>query len=132
VAACGGDVRGKRIAVLGLAFKPETDDMREAPSLPLVAGLVEAGAQVAAFDPVAMEGARAMLPAGVEYTADVSAALTGADAMVLVTEWNEFRSLAPARLAALMRGQVVVDLRNVLDPVAMQEAGFAYHGIGRK
>ncbi len=132
VAACGGDVRGKRVAVLGLAFKPETDDMREAPSLPLVAGLVEAGAQVVAFDPVAMAGAKAMLPAGVEFAADVAGALTGADAMVLVTEWNEFRSLAPAKLLTLMRGKIVVDLRNVLDPVAMQEAGFAYHGIGRK
>jgi UDPglucose 6-dehydrogenase len=118
--------------VLGLAFKPETDDMREAPSLPLVAGLVEAGAQVAAFDPVAMAGAKAMLPAGVEFAADVSAALTGADAVVLVTEWNEFRSLAAGKFSQLMRGKVVVDLRNVFDPVAMREAGFAYHGIGRK
>jgi UDPglucose 6-dehydrogenase len=132
IEACGGDVAGKRIAVLGLAFKPETDDMREAPSLPLVAGLVEAGAHVAAFDPVAMAGAKALLPAAVEFAADVTAALTGADAVVLVTEWNEFRSLAAAKFSQLMRGKVVVDLRNVFDPVAMREAGFAYHGIGRK
>jgi UDPglucose 6-dehydrogenase len=132
IEACGGDVAGKRIAVLGLAFKPETDDMREAPSLPLVAGLVEAGAHVAAFDPVAMAGAKALLPAAVEFAADVTAALTGADAVVLVTEWNEFRSLAAAKFLQLMRGKVVVDLRNVFDPVAMREAGFAYHGIGRK
>ncbi len=130
--ACGGEVRGKRIAVLGLAFKPETDDMREAPSVPLIKGLVEAGARVAAFDPVAMASAKTMLPAGVEFAADVTAALTGADAVVLVTEWNEFRSLAAAKFSALMRGKVVVDLRNVFDPVAMLEAGFAYHGIGRK
>jgi len=131
IAACGGDVAGLRIAVLGLAFKPETDDMREAPSLPLITGLVAAGAQVAAYDPEAMAGAKALLPAGVEYAAGVDAALTGADALVLVTEWNAFRSLAPARLGQLMRGRIVVDLRNVFDPRAMRAAGFAYHGIGR-
>jgi UDPglucose 6-dehydrogenase len=131
IAACGGDVRDLRIAVLGLAFKPETDDMREAPSLPLIAGLVAAGATVAAYDPEAMGSAQALLPAGVDFAVGVDAALTGADALVLVTEWNAFRSLAPARLSQLMRGRVVVDLRNVFDPVAMREAGFAYHGIGR-
>jgi len=129
--ACGGDVAGQRIAVLGLAFKPETDDMREAPSLPLIAGLVAAGAEVVAFDPEAMGGAKALLPPGVAFAADAAAALTGADALVLVTEWNEFRSLAPAKLRQLMRGRIVVDLRNVFDPIAMRGAGFAYHGIGR-
>jgi UDPglucose 6-dehydrogenase len=132
IAACDGDVQAKRIAILGLAFKPETDDMREAPSLPLITGLVEAGAQIAAFDPVAMESAKHLLPASVEFASDVTAALTNADAVVLVTEWNEFRSLAPAKLLSLMRGRLIVDLRNVFDPVAMREAGFAYHGIGRK
>jgi UDPglucose 6-dehydrogenase len=132
IAACGGTVAGKRIAVLGLAFKPETDDMREAPSLPLVHGLLAAGAVVVAFDPVAMPSARAMLPAGVEFAIDAPAALRDADAMVLVTEWNEFRALSPARLSAVMRGRVVVDLRNVFEPEAMQAAGFAYYGIGRK
>jgi len=132
IAACDGDVQAKRIAILGLAFKPETDDMREAPSLPLITGLVEAGAQIAAFDPVAMESAKLLLPASVEFASDVTAALTNADAVVLVTEWNEFRSLAPAKLLSLMRGRLIVDLRNVFDPVAMREAGFAYHGIGRK
>jgi UDPglucose 6-dehydrogenase len=131
IAACGGSVAGKRVAVLGLAFKPETDDMREAPSLPLVAALAAAGATVVAFDPEAMAGAKALLPAAVEYAADAPAALEGADALVLVTEWNEFRALAPERLLTLMRGRVVVDLRNVFDPVAMRAAGFAYHGIGR-
>jgi UDPglucose 6-dehydrogenase len=129
--ACGGDVAGQRIAVLGLAFKPETDDMREAPSLPLIAGLVAAGAEVVAFDPEAMGGAKALLPPGVAFAADAAAALTGADALVLVTEWNEFRSLAPVKLLQLMRGRIVVDLRNVFDPIAMRGAGFAYHGIGR-
>jgi UDPglucose 6-dehydrogenase len=131
IKACGGSVRGKRIAVLGLAFKPETDDMREAPSLPLITGLLAAGALVASFDPVAMEVAKAVLPAGVEFAPDAAAALAGADALILVTEWNEFRSLGPQRLAQAMRGRVVVDLRNVFDPVALREAGFTYVGIGR-
>jgi UDPglucose 6-dehydrogenase len=131
IAACDGDVAGKRIAVLGLAFKPETDDMREAPSLPLIHGLVEAGAGVVAFDPEAMTGAKPMLPTSVEFAADAAAAVRGADALVLITEWNEFRALSPARLSALMRGHVIVDLRNVFDPLGMRAAGFAYHGIGR-
>jgi UDPglucose 6-dehydrogenase len=131
LAAFGGDVAGKTIAVLGLSFKPETDDMREAPSIPLIEGLVEAGAAVTAFDPAAMAGARALLPDSVTYAADAPAAATGADGVVLVTEWNEFRSLGP-KLAQVMRGKIVVDLRNVFDPVAMKAAGFAYSGIGRK
>jgi UDPglucose 6-dehydrogenase len=131
VAACGGDVRDLRVAVLGLAFKPETDDMREAPSLPLIQGLVSRGASVTCFDPEAMAGAKPLLPDSVTYARDAAEALTGADVFVLVTEWNAFRALAPARLAELMRGRVVVDLRNVFDPLAMRQAGFAYHGIGR-
>jgi UDPglucose 6-dehydrogenase len=131
VAACGGDVRGLSIAVLGLAFKPETDDMREAPSLPLIQGLVSRGARVTAFDPEAMAGAKAMLPESVIFARDAAEALTQADALVLITEWNAFRALAPARLKELMRGNVIVDLRNVFDPKALHGAGFAYHGIGR-
>jgi UDPglucose 6-dehydrogenase len=131
VAACGGSVAGKRIAVLGLAFKPETDDMREAPSIPLIEGLLAAGAEVVGFDPVAMGVAKAMLPSRMAFAADAPAALTGADALVLVTEWNEFRALAPQRLGQLMAGKVVVDLRNVFDPAALREAGFVYSGIGR-
>jgi UDPglucose 6-dehydrogenase len=130
-AACGGELRGLRVTVLGLAFKPETDDMREAPSLPLIHGLVSRGAQVTAFDPEAMASARAMLPESVIFAPDAAQALAGADVLVLITEWNEFRALAPSRLTTLMRGKVVVDLRNVFDPEAMREAGFAYHGIGR-
>ncbi len=131
IAACGGTVAGKRVAVLGLAFKPETDDMREAPSLPLVRGLVEAGAEVVAFDPEAMAGAKPLLPSAVEYAADAPAAVAGADVLVLMTEWNEFRALSPARLKQSMRGRVVVDLRNVFEPAAMRAAGFAYQGVGR-
>jgi UDPglucose 6-dehydrogenase len=131
IAACGGSVAGKRIAILGLAFKPETDDMREAPSLPLIGLLLDAGASVVGFDPVAMGVAKAVLPAAMIFAPDTATALTGADALVLVTEWNEFRALAPARLGQLMRGKVVVDLRNVFDPIAMRAAGFGYFAIGR-
>jgi len=130
-AACGGEVRGLRVAVLGLAFKPETDDMRESPALPLVQGLVSRGALVTAFDPEAMDVAKPLLPGSVTYAGDAVQALTGADVLVLITEWNEFRALAPNRLKELMRGKVVVDLRNVFDPDALREAGFSYHGIGR-
>jgi UDPglucose 6-dehydrogenase len=131
IAACGGSVRGKVIGVLGLTFKPETDDMREAPSLSIVARLAADGATVRAFDPQGMEQARPLLPAGVVYCADALEAASGADALVVITEWNEFRALSPERLAAAMRGRVLVDLRNVYDPRAMEQGGFAYHGVGR-
>jgi UDPglucose 6-dehydrogenase len=131
IAACGGSVRGKTIAVLGLAFKPETDDMRDAPSLSIVSRLASDGAIIRAFDPEGMQQARPLLPEGVIYCRDALEAASGADALVLITEWNEFRALAPQRLHDAMRGRVVVDLRNVYDPVAMREAGFTYHGIGR-
>jgi UDPglucose 6-dehydrogenase len=130
-AVCGGEVRGKTIAVLGLSFKPETDDMRDAPSLPLILGLASRGATIQAYDPEAMTAARPLLPASVQLKPDAAGALTGADALVLITEWNEFRALAPSRLKELMRGNVVVDLRNVFDPGTLREAGFIYAGIGR-
>ena len=129
--ACGGSVRGKTIGVLGLTFKPETDDMRDAPSLPIVARLAGDGAAIRAFDPEGMEQARPLLPGGVVYCRDAFDAANGADALVLITEWNEFRALSPTRLRAAMRGRVLVDLRNVYDPVAMGQAGFEYHGVGR-
>ncbi len=131
VAACGGDIQGKVIAVLGLAFKPETDDMRDSPALPLVRGLVSRGARVQAFDPEAMQTARPLLPDSVVLAGSAAEALTGADALVLITEWNEFRALAPARLRELMRGDIVVDLRNVFDPAPLRAAGFTYVGVGR-
>jgi UDPglucose 6-dehydrogenase len=131
VAACGGSVRGKTLAVLGLTFKPETDDMRDAPSLPVVHRLVEAGAVIRAFDPEGMEQARPMLPEQVVFCHDAAEALEGADALVVVTEWNEFRAISPARLAAVLRDKTVVDLRNVYDPVAMEQAGLRYFAIGR-
>ena len=131
VAACGGSVEGTVVAVLGLAFKPETDDMRDSTALVLVPQLVAAGATVRAFDPAAAENARPLLPAAVQYTASAMEAVQGADALVLLTEWNEFRALSPERLKAAMRGDVLQDLRNVYDPEAMRAAGFRYGSIGR-
>jgi UDPglucose 6-dehydrogenase len=131
IAACGGSVRGKTVAVLGLTFKPETDDMRDAPSIPIVSRLVEGGATVRAFDPEGMEQARPLLPDSVIYCRDALDAASGADALVVVTEWNEFRALSPSRLKKAMQGSVIVDLRNVYDPVAMRTAGLSYLGVGR-
>jgi UDPglucose 6-dehydrogenase len=131
IAACGGSVRGKTIGVLGLTFKPETDDMRDAPALSILPRLAGDGAAVRVFDPEGMNAARALLPESVVYCQDALEAAAGADALVLITEWNEFRALSPVRLREAMRGHVLVDLRNVYDPMAMRQAGFAYHGIGR-
>jgi len=131
IAACGGSVRGRVIAVLGLAFKPETDDVRDAPALPIVARLAAEGAQVRAYDPAAMETARPLLPGSVAFCAGAIDAATGADALVVVTEWNEFRALSPARLKSVMRGGKIIDLRNIFDPIAMRQAGLVYQGVGR-
>ena len=131
VEACGGGVRGKTIAVLGLTFKPETDDMRDAPSLPIVTRLVEDGATVRTFDPEGMATAKPLLPDGVVFCRDAMDAAHGADALVVVTEWNEFRALSPQRLREAMRGAVLVDLRNIYEPAAMRAAGFSYHSVGR-
>jgi UDPglucose 6-dehydrogenase len=132
IAACRGSVRGKTIAVLGLTFKPETDDMRDAPSIPIIARLAQDGAVLRVFDPKGMDQARSILPPGLIYCRDAMDAATEADALVLITEWNEFRALSPAQLAGVMRGRIVIDLRNVYEPVAMRQAGFNYHGIGRQ
>src|SRR3954451_3466700 len=130
IRAMGGDVGGKRVAVLGLAFKPNTDDMREAPSIPLINGLLERGAEVSAFDPVAREQAEKVLD-GVQFADDAYAAAEGADALVIVTEWDEFRALDLDRIAAALRGKVLVDLRNVYDRSEAEAAGLIYYGIGR-
>ena len=128
--ALGGDLRGKRVGVLGLAFKPNTDDMREAPSIPLINLLVERGAEVSAFDPVAREQAEKVFNA-IEFADDAYAAAAGADALVIVTEWDEFRALDLDKIAASLRGRILVDLRNVYDRDEAEEAGLAYFGIGR-
>jgi len=125
-----GSLQGKTIAVLGLAFKPETDDMREAPAIDIVQALVERGATVRAYDPVAMTEAAKVLPQ-VIYAADEYEAVAGADALVFVTEWNQFRALDMARVRDLMRSPKIADLRNIYDPADMRELGFEYVGVGR-
>jgi UDPglucose 6-dehydrogenase len=132
VMACGGSVRRKAIGVLGLTFKPETDDMREAASVAIIHRLTEDGAAIRAFDPQGMRQARPLLPESVEFCADAQRAVVGADAVVVMTEWNEFRALSPSWLRAQMRGRVVVDLRNIFDPSAMAAAGLDYVGLGRR
>ena len=130
MAACGGSVKGKTIAALGLTFKPNTDDMRDSPSLELVPALQAAGATVRAFDPEGMEEAKKVLP-GLTYCKDAYEALDGADCAVLVTEWNEFRALDFGRAKKLLKAPVMVDLRNVYSPEDMAAAGFTYTCIGR-
>jgi len=130
VAALDGDVDGRTIGVLGLSFKPETDDMRDAPSLDIIRGLEKRGARVRAYDPQAMREASKYLP---ELTtcSDAYEACTGADALVLITEWNQFRMLDLARIKSILRQPVIVDLRNVYEPGPMREAGFRYFCVGR-
>ena len=129
--AFSGDVKGRKIAVLGLAFKPETDDMRESPSIEIITALSEAGAQISAYDPAAMEEAKHLLPDTISFADSAQACLDGADGAVVVTEWNEFRALTPQLFAQLMAGNVLVDLRNIYAPDQMQEVGLNYLSIGR-
>ena len=131
IASAGGNIDDKTVAVLGLSFKPETDDMRDSPSLDILPALVDAGALVRAYDPKAMEEARTMLPDATIFTDSAAACLEGADVAVVVTEWNEFRALTPAHYLDAMRGSVLVDLRNIYRPEDMREAGLSYHSIGR-
>jgi UDPglucose 6-dehydrogenase len=132
IAACGGSVDTKTIAILGLTFKPNTDDMREAPSLSIVAGLLEAGAKVRVFDPEGMIEAKKIInPDSVEWCDDAYDAATDTDALTIVTEWNEFRALDLNRLKDVMKGRVLVDLRNIYNPDEMRRAGFKYTCIGR-
>ena len=130
IQACGGSVRGKTIALLGLTFKPNTDDMRDAPSLAIVAGLQDAGAAVRAYDPEGMGQARAVLP-DIDYADDPYSCAEGADALVLVTEWNAFRALDLERLRTLMAEPVLIDLRNVYRVQDVERLGFRYAGVGR-
>jgi UDPglucose 6-dehydrogenase len=130
MAACGGSVAGKTIAVLGVTFKPETDDMRDAPSLALIPALQEAGATVAAFDPAGMQEAKKLLP-NVRWGEDAYAIAKGADALVLLTEWNAFRALDFTILKENMKTPLLVDFRNVYTPEDVAAAGFAYVSVGR-
>lgn len=130
VAACGGSVEGKTIAVLGLTFKPNTDDMRDSPSLTIVPTLQAEGARIQAHDPEGEAQARKLMP-DLDYKADPYAAIEGADAVLILTEWNEYRALDLARVKALLRKPVFIDLRNIYRPAQMADAGFDYHSIGR-
>ena len=129
--AAGGSVDGKTIAVLGLAFKPETDDMRDSPSLDIIPALMAAGASIRAYDPKAMEEARHLLPAAAALQTSAQQCLEGADIAVIITEWNEFRALTPDQFLTSMVGTTLVDLRNIYDPSAMRGAGLTYLSIGR-
>lgn len=129
--ALGGSEAGRTVAVLGLTFKPETDDMRDSPALSILPGLMEKGAVIRAHDPEGIEEARQQLPEGVVYCEEIFDAVQGADAVVLMTEWNVYRGLDLPRMQELMKGNVFVDLRNVYEPGRMREAGFDYHCVGR-
>ncbi len=130
IAACGGDVTGKTIGLLGLTFKPNTDDMRDAPSLDIVPALVAAGAKVKAYDPEGMEAASHMMT-GLDYCSGPYDVAKDAHALVVITEWDQFRALDFGRIGGLMADKVVVDLRNIYNPEEMREDGFAYVSIGR-
>jgi UDPglucose 6-dehydrogenase len=130
IAACGGSVRGKSLAVLGLTFKPNTDDMRDSPSLAILPRLMAAGAMIRAFDPEGMDEAQKLLP-GLTYCADAYETMEGADALVLLTEWNAFRALDLDRVRNLLGGALVIDLRNIYQPQEMVAAGLSYVSIGR-
>jgi UDPglucose 6-dehydrogenase len=125
-----GDLKGKTIGVLGLAFKPNTDDIRESSSIVIIQGLLDMGAKVKAFDPAAMEEAKAVLP-GIEFGKDAYDVARGADALVLATEWNQFRRLDLTHIKELLKAPVFIDLRNVYDPDQMKRLGFDYCGVGR-
>ena len=125
-----GDLRGKKVGVLGLSFKPETDDMRESPAIEIVHAMIERGATVRAFDPVAMDEARHFLN-GIEYATDEYDAIDGADALVIITEWNQFRALDMEKVKQLLKAPKIADLRNIYEPEDMREMGFDYVGVGR-
>ena len=125
-----GDLSGKRIGVLGLSFKPETDDMRESPAIDIIAQILKRGASIKAYDPVAMDESRHYIE-GIEYAADEYDAIDGADALVILTEWNQFRALDLDRVKELLKSPKIADLRNIYEPKDMRELGFEYVGVGR-
>lgn len=127
----GGSIEGKVFGVLGLTFKPNTDDIRESPAMDIVAELVSGGAKIKAFDPAGMENACRILPSGVQYCNDSYEAAAQADALIIMTEWNQFRKLDLARIKELLKAPKVIDLRNVYDPANMRQIGFDYVSVGR-
>ena len=131
IAAMGGEVGGRRIAILGLAFKPETDDMRDSPSLDIIPSLLASGAEVVAYDPKSMGEAKVRLPKAVKYEQSALACIADADAVVVITEWNEFRALSAEQFVDSMSGTTMIDLRNLYQPNQMLAAGISYFSIGR-
>ncbi|QDH17983.1 UDP-glucose/GDP-mannose dehydrogenase family protein [Swingsia samuiensis] len=131
IAAAGGSVHSKKIGVLGLTFKPDTDDMREAASLPILTRLCDEGAHIQAFDPEGMDAARPLLPEVIDYRQDALSAAEDVDILVILTEWNAFRAIDPKRLRETMRGDIIIDLRNIWKPESFRAAGFKYSSIGR-
>nr|MCS5604443.1 nucleotide sugar dehydrogenase [Alphaproteobacteria bacterium] len=128
--ACDGSLEGKTVAILGLTFKPNTDDMRDSPSLDIIPALQAAGAKVRAYDPEGMDEARMMLD-GIEYCDDAYDTLPNSDALVIITEWNVFRAMDMHRVKDLLNSPVLVDMRNIYDPETMRELGFTYVSVGR-
>ena len=126
----GGSLKGKQVGILGLAFKPNTDDMRDAPSIDVIAMLEQEGARVQAYDPVAMTVAHQIMPT-LQLAEGPYEAAGGCDALIILTEWNEFKQLDFQRLKALMKSPVLIDARNIYEPDVMQELGFSYRGVGR-
>jgi UDPglucose 6-dehydrogenase len=125
-----GDLKGKTLAVLGLSFKPNTNDIREAPSIYIIEQLKKLGATLKAYDPAAMNEMKQIFP-DIIYAKDAYDAVDGADAVIIVTEWNEFRNLDLERIKSLMRGNFFFDLRNIYEPEKMRNFGFIYHSVGR-
>ena len=130
IASCGGSIEGKTISVLGLTFKPNTDDMRDSPAIDIVSALQQAGASIRAYDPAGMEEAALVLN-DIDYFEGPYQALEGADAVVIITEWDEFRALDMERVKSLLKAPIMVDLRNIYRPTEMAELGFSYYSIGR-
>jgi len=128
----GGDLRGKRIGILGLAFKAETDDMRESPSLVVISELLKRGANIAAHDPQAMENAKSIFGESIEYVDSEYKAINNSDAIIILTEWNQYRGLDLELIRKLMKGNVILDTRNLLEPERMNSLGFVLEGVGRK
>ena len=131
LAACGGSVRGKTVALLGLTFKPNTDDMRDAPSIAICRFLTDNGAAIRAYDPKGMEAAKAELP-DIHYAPDAYTCMEGADVLCIVTEWEAFRALDLGRIKSLLKAPLIVDLRNIYRPEDMRKRGFTYYSVGRK
>jgi UDPglucose 6-dehydrogenase len=132
LAAIGGNAKGKTVGILGLSFKPNTDDMRDSPSVPIVYALLEHGIRVKVYDPVAMDEAKKVLNgSSIQYCSNSYEVAEGADALVFVTEWNQFRKLDMEKMKDLLKNPIIVDLRNIYDPQTMRSMGFTYIGVGR-